>query len=129
MGYENLQPGTTVRVDPAVASPNVVKITNATNYFGAPAYWIVGGQEGIIKASEILEVIDEPSRKVYALTHRAPDYSAGPGRPASIHRTLEGAKKAFADGKYVDSWTESSQKGTWYGPDGFGSIKEFTLDD
>ena len=64
---------------------------------------------------------DEAIMDVYILTNQAPDWSAPAGAPLSVHRTLQGAKEAFAKGKYMDSWRTTDNK-RWYGPDGFGSI-------
>ena len=67
--------------------------------------------------------------KVYVLTNQAPDWSAPQGSPRSVHRSLQGAKQAFANGKYVDNWRESTDFSNrrWDGPDGFGSILEFEV--
>ena len=65
---------------------------------------------------------------VFVLTDQSPDMSAPGGSPRSVHRSLRGAKRAYANGKWMDKWRESpSRPGYWVGPDGFGSIIRFEV--
>lgn len=65
---------------------------------------------------------------VFVLTNQTPDWTSQTGSPKSIHRTLDGAKKAAFDGKYTGEWTTTNGI-RWIGPDGFGSIIKMEVKD
>lgn len=64
--------------------------------------------------------------KVYVALNSVPDYSARAPSFKSVHKTFEGAAKSLFPNRedYQKSFRQSSTNpDSWYGPDGFGTIK------
>lgn len=60
---------------------------------------------------------------VYAAFRSVPDYSAGAPPLISVHKTLEGAKRALYPNNNYEFITDGYNLNEWIGPDGFGLIR------
>lgn len=71
--------------------------------------------------------------KVYAAYRSVPDYTAPSPSLVSLHKTLEGAKRALypdrEDFRQAFRKANKPLQDTWIGPDGFGEIRLMEVKD
>jgi hypothetical protein len=84
----------------------------------------------IVQIVPVREEMEAERTFLYAAFSSVPDYSAPAPTFLSVHRTLEGAKRAlYPDDKYHETFTYRVKAMYWEGPDGFGLIRRVEVKD